>query len=75
MSTNVRIFITVVKTIIDTYIFLYFLGDQVNKLLNEFWREIVADVGPSICSSLSTAVVKNLGILLGQVSFDEMMPE
>ncbi|XP_072933016.1 circadian clock-controlled protein daywake-like [Epargyreus clarus] len=51
------------------------IGDQVNKLLNEMWQEIVADVGPSICNSLSAAVVKNLGVLLEQVSYDELMPE
>ncbi|XP_026319229.1 circadian clock-controlled protein-like, partial [Hyposmocoma kahamanoa] len=51
------------------------IGDQVNKILNDFWREIVADVGPSICKSLSTAVVKNLAVLLEQVSYDELMPE
>ncbi|KAJ8723380.1 hypothetical protein PYW08_003292 [Mythimna loreyi] len=51
------------------------IGDQINKLLNEMWREIVADVGPSICQSLSAAVVENLSVLLGQVPYDELLPE
>ncbi|XP_049872266.1 circadian clock-controlled protein daywake-like isoform X2 [Pectinophora gossypiella] len=51
------------------------VGDQVNKVLNDFWKEIVADVGPAICKSLSEAVVKNLSVLLEQVSYDELMPE
>ncbi|KAJ8716585.1 hypothetical protein PYW07_003212 [Mythimna separata] len=51
------------------------IGDQINRLLNEMWREIVADVGPSICQSLSAAVVENLSVLLGQVPYDELLPE
>ncbi|CAB3254672.1 unnamed protein product [Arctia plantaginis] len=51
------------------------LGDQINKLLNEMWREVVAEVGPSICHALGTAVVENLSVLLEQVSYDELMPE
>ncbi|CAH0683181.1 unnamed protein product [Spodoptera exigua] len=51
------------------------LGDQINRILNEMWREIVADVGPSICQSLSTAVVENLSVLLEQVPYDELLPE
>ncbi|XP_030022759.2 circadian clock-controlled protein daywake [Manduca sexta] len=51
------------------------LGDQINRILNEMWRQIVADVGPTICRSLSSAVVENLGVLLSQVSYDELMPE
>ncbi|KAL4713174.1 hypothetical protein ACJJTC_018819 [Scirpophaga incertulas] len=51
------------------------IGDQINKLLNELWKEIVADVGPLICQSLTKAVVKSLGTFLEQVSFDEMFPE
>ncbi|CAG4930267.1 unnamed protein product [Colias eurytheme] len=51
------------------------IGDQINKLLNEMWREIVADVGPSICESLSASVVNNLAVLLNQVPYDELMPE
>ena len=50
-------------------------GDQINRLLNEMWREIVADVGPSICQSLSAAVVENLSVLLAQVPYDELLPE
>ncbi|XP_075975443.1 circadian clock-controlled protein daywake-like [Anticarsia gemmatalis] len=51
------------------------IGDQINRVLNEMWREIVADVGPSICHSLGTAVKDNLSVLLDQVSYDELMPE
>ncbi|XP_059050001.1 circadian clock-controlled protein daywake-like [Achroia grisella] len=51
------------------------IGDQVNLLLNELWREIVADVGPSVCNSLIEAVVETLGVLLAQVPYDELMPE
>ncbi|XP_063534642.1 circadian clock-controlled protein daywake-like [Cydia strobilella] len=51
------------------------IGDQVNRFLNEKWREIVADVGPSICQSLSTAVVQNLDKLLAQVPYDDLLPE
>uniref|UniRef100_A0A2A4K402 Uncharacterized protein n=1 Tax=Heliothis virescens TaxID=7102 RepID=A0A2A4K402_HELVI len=51
------------------------MGDQINRLLNEMWREIVADVGPSICQSLGTAVAENLSVLLGQVPYDELLPE
>ncbi|KAM3965003.1 juvenile hormone binding protein an-0895 [Aphomia sociella] len=51
------------------------IGEQINTLLNELWREIVADVGPSVCNSLIEAVVQNLGVLLAQVSYDELMPE
>ncbi|CAH1636533.1 unnamed protein product [Spodoptera littoralis] len=51
------------------------LGDQINRILNEMWREIVAEVGPSICQSLSTAVVENLSVLLEQVPYDELLPE
>ncbi|KAF9420008.1 hypothetical protein HW555_003602, partial [Spodoptera exigua] len=50
------------------------LSDQINRILNEMWREIVADVGPSICQSLSTAVVENLSVLLEQVPYDELLP-
>ncbi|CAH0587017.1 unnamed protein product [Chrysodeixis includens] len=50
------------------------IGDQINKLLNEMWREIVNEVGPSICHSLSSAVVESLAVLLEQVSYDELMP-
>ncbi|XP_013190708.2 circadian clock-controlled protein daywake-like [Amyelois transitella] len=51
------------------------VGDQINVMLNELWREIVADVGPSICNSLSEAVVNNLAVLLKQVSYEELMPD
>ncbi|XP_047509762.1 circadian clock-controlled protein daywake-like [Pieris napi] len=51
------------------------IGDQINKLINEMWRDIVADVGPSICKSLTAAVVDNVAILLKQVPYDELMPE
>ncbi|KAI8421669.1 hypothetical protein MSG28_009659 [Choristoneura fumiferana] len=51
------------------------IGDQVNRFLNEMWREIVADVGPTISQSLSAAVVDNLTKLLDQVSYDKLMPE
>uniref|UniRef100_A0A0K8TUP6 Takeout Protein n=2 Tax=Epiphyas postvittana TaxID=65032 RepID=A0A0K8TUP6_EPIPO len=51
------------------------IGDQVNRFLNEMWREIVADVGPAISQSLSAAVVDNLAKLLEQVSYDNLMPE
>ncbi|XP_047025256.1 circadian clock-controlled protein daywake-like [Helicoverpa zea] len=51
------------------------IGDQINKLLNEMWREIVADVGPSICQSLGAAVAENLSVLLSQVPYDELLPE
>lgn len=51
-----------------------FSGDQINNLLNELWREIVADVGPFICDALASAVVDNLGVFLAQVSYDELMP-
>ncbi|XP_047990788.1 circadian clock-controlled protein daywake-like [Leguminivora glycinivorella] len=51
------------------------IGDQVNRFLNEMWREIVADVGPSICQSLSAAVVQNLDKLLTQVPYDDLLPE
>ncbi|KAL0830499.1 hypothetical protein ABMA28_002662 [Loxostege sticticalis] len=51
------------------------IGDQINNLLNELWRDIVADVGPYICRSMTTAVVDNLGVFLEQVSYDELFPE
>ncbi|XP_022124890.2 circadian clock-controlled protein daywake-like [Pieris rapae] len=51
------------------------IGDQINKLINEMWREVVADVGPSICESLTASVVKNVAILLKQVPYEELMPE
>ncbi|RVE54630.1 hypothetical protein evm_000751 [Chilo suppressalis] len=51
------------------------IGDQINNLLNELWKEIVNKVGPTICLSLSSAVVKNLGVFLEQVSFEELFPE
>ncbi|XP_063826680.1 circadian clock-controlled protein daywake-like [Ostrinia nubilalis] len=51
------------------------IGDQINNLLNEVWRDIVADVGPYICNALSSAVVKNLGVFLDQVPIDELFPE
>ncbi|XP_031766714.2 circadian clock-controlled protein daywake-like [Galleria mellonella] len=51
------------------------IGEQVNMLLNELWREIVADVGPSVCNSLIEAVVETLSVLLAQVPYDELMPE
>lgn len=61
--------------IIQELIFSLLPGDQINKLLNEMWREIVNEVGPSICHSLSSAVVESLAVLLEQVSFDELMPD
>ncbi|KAG7298716.1 hypothetical protein JYU34_017123 [Plutella xylostella] len=51
------------------------IGDQINRLLNEMWREIVSEVGPSISKSLVDAVVENIQVLLSQVSYDELMPE
>ncbi|XP_028033571.1 circadian clock-controlled protein-like [Bombyx mandarina] len=51
------------------------LGEQINKILNGLSQQIVDEVGPTICGSLMNAVVENLGILLEQVSFDELMPE
>ncbi|XP_053604983.1 circadian clock-controlled protein daywake-like [Plodia interpunctella] len=51
------------------------VGDQINIMINDLWREIVADVGPSICNSLSEAVVKNLAVLLDQVPYDDLMPD
>ncbi|XP_045532883.1 circadian clock-controlled protein daywake-like [Pieris brassicae] len=51
------------------------IGDQINKLINEMWREVVADVGPSICESLTASVVRNVAILLKQVPYDQLMPE
>lgn len=57
------------------YIDFLFTGDKINNLLNELWREIMANLGPYICESLANAVVENLTVFLDQVSFDEMMPE
>nr|AFD34185.1 takeout like [Argyresthia conjugella] len=51
------------------------IGDQINRLLNEMWKEIITEVGPSIAKSLIGAVVQNVGALLEQVSYDELMPE
>ncbi|KAJ0183220.1 hypothetical protein K1T71_001196 [Dendrolimus kikuchii] len=51
------------------------LGEQINRLINKMSQEIVNDVGPYICKSLSTAVADNIGIFLAQVPYDILMPQ
>ncbi|CAK1555372.1 unnamed protein product [Leptosia nina] len=51
------------------------IGDQINKLINEMWREVVAEVGPSICEYLTSSVLNNLSILFKQVPYEQLMPE
>lgn len=47
-------------------------GDTINQVLNDNWRDLFRDVGPSHTKSISHKVHEYINKLYSQVPFDEL---
>lgn len=52
-----------------------FLGDNMNSFLNENWKDVLADVGPTIAKAMNQVLSTILTNIFQLVPYDEAFPE
>ncbi|GLV41783.1 uncharacterized protein CBL_12072 [Carabus blaptoides fortunei] len=51
------------------------LGEQMNKFLDENWREVSKDIGPALSETISQIITTILSSILARVPYDEFLIE